>query len=138
MTSPCTAINSSIHSNTYQVNYSSTVSSAAQIIESRAEVIDTNLFQEIRNAITDLRSTEILKVIKTLAYSVFSKDELASKSLTGKRSILSGDKPLEQTMLCAIETVAMEKCPFLNHKEFVSKFQNILRRTQQEKQEGNV
>ena len=105
------------------------------MIASRTETIDASLLQEMRNAIKDLIPSDILRVIKTLAYSVFSKDELASKSITGKRSIHSGDKarlPLEKTKLCAIKTVAMEKCP-LNHKEFVSKFQNIqkmLRRTQ--------
>ena len=102
---------------------------------SRTETIDANLLQVMSNAIKDLRSSDILRVIKTLAYSVFSKDELAYKSLTGKCSIQSGDKarlPLEKTKLRAIETVATEKCPSLNHKEFVSKFQNIqkmLRRT---------
>ena len=106
------------------------------MIASRTETIDASLLQEMRNTIKDLMPSDILRVIKTLAYSVFSKDELASKSLTGKRSIHSGDKarlPLEKTKLCAIKAVAMEKCPSLNHKEFVSKFQNIqkmLRRTQ--------
>ena len=85
----------------------------------------------MRNAIKDMRSTEVLRVIKTLANSGFSKDELASRSLTSKRSIHSGDKthqPLEQTKLCAIKTVAMEKCPSLNHKEFFSKFEKMLTR----------
>ena len=88
---------------------------------SRIETIDTNLLQEMRNTIKDLRSSGILRVIKTLAYSVFSKNELASKSLTSKHSIHSGDK----ARLHAIETVMTEKCLSLNHKEFVSKFQNI-------------
>ena len=135
-TSFCSAINSSVHSNVHQIDYCPTFSPAIQMIASRTETIDASLLQEMRNAIKDLMPSDILRVIKTLAYSVFSKDELASKSLTGKRSIHSGDKarlPLEKTKLCAIKTVAMEKYPFLNHKEFVSKFQNIqkmLRRTQ--------
>ena len=135
-TSFCSAINSSVHSNVHQIDYCPTFSPAIQMIASRTETIDASLLQEMRNAIKDLMPSDILRVIKTLAYSVFSKDELASKSLTGKRSIHSGDKarlPLEKTKLCAIKTVAMEKCPSLNHKEFVSKFQNIqkmLRRTQ--------
>ena len=41
---------------------------------SRTETIDANLLQEMKNAIKDLRSSDILRVIKTLAYSVFSKD----------------------------------------------------------------
>ena len=134
-TSLCSASNSSVNSNVHQVNYCPTFYTAIQMTASRTETIDANLLQEMRNAIKDLRSSNILRVIKKLAYSVFSKDELAFKSLTGKRSIHSGDKarlPLEKTMLCAIETVTTEKCPSLNHKEFVSKFQNIqkmLRRT---------
>ena len=98
-TSPCPAINSSVHSNAHQVNYCPSFSTAVQMTASRTETIDANLLQEMRNAIKDLRSSDILRVIKMLAYSVFSKDELASKSLTGKRSIHSGDKarlPLEK------------------------------------------
>ena len=125
-TSPCTAINSLVHSTTYQVNYCPTVYTAAHITESRAEAIDTYLLQEMRNPLKYMRSTEVLRVIKPLVCSGFSKDELASKSLTGNRSIHSEDKTrqsLEQTKLRAIETVAMEKCPPpLNHKEFFSKF----------------
>ena len=136
VTLPSAAINNSVHSDVYQVNYWPTGSAAVQMTATKAETIDTNLLQEMRKVIQDLRPNEIVRVIKTLAYSVFSKDDLASKSLTGKRSIHSGDKtrlPLEQTKLRAIETVAMEKCPSLNHNDFVSKLQNIqkmLRRTQ--------
>ena len=99
LTSSCSAINSSVHSNVHQINYCPTFSPAIQMIASRTETIDASLLQEMRNAIKDLMSKDILIVIKSLAYSVFSKDELASKSLTGKRSIHSGDKarlPLEK------------------------------------------
>ena len=89
---------------------------------SRTETTHANLLQEMRSAIKDLRSSDILRLIKTLVYSVFSKDELATKSLTGKRSFYSGNKArllLEKIKLRAIETVAMEKCPSLNYKEFI-------------------
>ena len=134
-TSSCTGINSSANSNVNQDNFCLKVPVTIQATADSAETLHSNLLEELRKTIQDLRSTEILRVIKTLAYGVFSKDELASRSLTGKRSIHSGDNarlPLEQTKLHAIEAVAMEKCPSLSHKEFVSKFQNIqkmLRRT---------
>ena len=116
-TSPRSALNSSVHSNVYQINYCPTFSTAEQMTASKTETTDANLLQEMRYAIKDLRSSDIPRVIKTLAYSVSSKDELAPKSLTGKRSFHSGDKarlPLDKIKLRAIETVAMEKCPSLN------------------------
>ena len=113
-TSFCSAINSSVHSNVHQINYCPTFSPAIQMIASRTETIDASLLQEMRNAIKDLMPSDILRVIKTLAYSVFSKDELASNSLTGKRSIHSGDKarlPLEKQNVAGENVLVLSTQP---------------------------
>ena len=137
MISPCTTSNNSIYSKVYQVNYCPTISKAVQMTASRAETKDTKfLLQDMRNVIKDLGSTKIFNVIKTLAYSVFSKDDIASKSLSDIRSIHSGYNArlsLEQSKLHAIETIAKEKCPSLNLKDLFPTFKIFKRYCEEHK-----
>ena len=67
-------------------------------------------------------------VVKLVAQKLFTGHELETHSLTGKRSIKSGEvvrPPLDSVRLDMLEQLARNKCPELTHKVFVETLQNL-------------
>ena len=81
-----------------------------------------------RNAIKNFCTSDIVPIIKALALSIFTREELALKSISGKKCAKSGEQPreaLDQEKIALVEKLFREKCPETNHKVFMEKFQNI-------------
>ena len=67
-------------------------------------------------------------IIKLVAQKLFTGQELETHSLTGKRSIKSGEvvrPPFDSVRLDMLEQLARNKCPELTHKLFVETLQNL-------------
>jgi hypothetical protein len=67
-------------------------------------------------------------VIRILLERVFSRQELETRSITGKRSIKSGDlprPPLDNRRFQLLLAVCRLKCPTLAYKFFIETIQNV-------------
>ena len=67
-------------------------------------------------------------IIKVVAQKLLSGNELETHSLTGKRSVKSGEvvrPPLDSVRLDLLEQLARGKCPELTHTLFVETLQNL-------------
>ena len=68
------------------------------------------------------------RIIKVVAQKLFSGHELETHSLTGKRSVKSGEvvrPPLDSVRLDLLEQLARGICPELTHKLFVETLQKL-------------
>ncbi|XP_066574798.1 uncharacterized protein LOC136764542 isoform X2 [Amia ocellicauda] len=82
----------------------------------------------LRSAVAHLSDDAVQEVMKILVLKVFKREELHCCSVTGKRSVKSGENPrppLHPERLDWLEALVREKCPSVTHKIFVEKLQNI-------------
>ncbi len=85
---------------------------------------DQSLLDEVMHIQTD----NIIEIIKVLAFVLFSKDELRDASISGKKSVKSGEvvRPaLNQSKLAQLERVVRRRCPSVDRRVFVDKLQNV-------------
>ena len=81
-----------------------------------------------QDAVKNFSEQQYREVLKTLALKVFTKEELAKRSISGKKCAKSGETPrlpLDQEKMALLEKLFLDKCPTMNHKIFMEKLQNI-------------
>lgn len=83
--------------------------------------------EDLDNAISHLGETEKVEILKVTTFKLFTPEELASHSLTGKKSVKSGENPrpaIDQKRLEVLEATVRRKTN-MDHAQFFSKLQNI-------------
>ncbi len=92
--------------------------------EGSSQLDDSNLL----DAVSHLQSESVIEIIKLLAFTIFSKEELKDGSISGKKSFKSGEavRPaLDQAKVGQLERLVRRKCPSVDRRVFVDKLQNV-------------